>query len=106
SEAARPIESQNLLLPETIDLSPAQSEAFQLIEGYLGALVFNVMRLSGRTIAIKSVPTDLPVAEARNLFAEILDTVDAERRGGAKATTRAAIAASLACKAGRENTHT
>ena len=57
------------------------------------------MRLSGRTIAIKSVPTDLPVSEARNLFAEILDTVDAEKRGGAKATLRADIAASLACKA-------
>ena len=99
SEAARPIESQNLLLPETIDLSPAQSEAFQLIEGDLASLGFNVMRLSGRTIAIKSVPTDLPVAEARNLFAEILDTVDAEKRGGAKATLRADIAASLACKA-------
>ncbi|HTK39132.1 MAG TPA: DNA mismatch repair endonuclease MutL, partial [Pyrinomonadaceae bacterium] len=99
SEAARTIESQNLLLPETIDLSPAQSEAFGLIETDLASLGFNVMRLSGRTIAIKSVPTDLPVAEARNLFAEILDTVDAEKRGGAKATLRADIAASLACKA-------
>ena len=99
SEAARPIESQNLLLPETIDLSPAQSEAYQMIESDLASLGFNVMRLSGRTIAIKSVPTDLPVSEARNLFAEILDTVDAEKRGGAKATLRADIAASLACKA-------
>ena len=57
------------------------------------------MRLSGRTIAIKSVPTDLPPSEIRNLLAEILDTVEAEKRGGAKATLRDDIAASLACKA-------
>jgi len=99
SETARPIESQNLLLPETIDLTPAQSEAFRLIEGDLESLGFGLMRLSGRTLAIKSVPTDLPASEARNLFAEILDTIDAEKRGGAKSTLRDDIAASLACRA-------
>ena len=99
SETDRAIESQNLLLPETIDLSPAQAEAFRLIEGDLESLGFGLMRLSGRTIAIKSVPTDLPPSEARNLFAEILDTVEAENRGGAKSTLRNDIAASLACKA-------
>ena len=99
SETERSIESQNLLLPETIDLSPAQAEAFQLIEGDLESLGFGLMRLSGRTIAIKSVPTDLPASEARNLFAEILDTIEVEKRGGAKTTLRDDIAASLACKA-------
>ncbi len=99
SETERAIESQNLLLPETIDLSPAQSEAFQLIEGDLESLGFGLMRLSGRTIAIKSIPTDLPASEARNLFAEILDSIEAEKRGGAKTTLRDDIAASLACKA-------
>src|SRR6185503_6254893 len=99
SEADRPIESQNLLLPETMDLSPAQSEAFQLIENDLESLGFGLMRLSGRTVAIKSIPTDLPASEARNLFAEILDTVEAEKSGRAKRTLRDDIAASLACKA-------
>ena len=99
SEKERPIESQNLLLPETIDLSPAQSAAFQLVESELESLGFNTMRLSGRTVAIKSVPMDLPPSEARNLFAEILDTIDAEKKGGAKASIRDDIAASLACKA-------
>lgn len=99
SETDRAIESQNLLLPETIDLSPAQAEAFQLIESDLESLGFGLMRLSGRTVAIKSVPTDLPASEARNLFAEILDTIEAEKRGGAKTTLRDDIAASLACKA-------
>ncbi len=99
SETDRGIESQNLLLPETIDLSPAQSEAFRLIEGDLESLGFGLMKLSGRTVAIKSVPTDLPASEARNLFSEILDTVDAEKKGSPKSTLRDDIAASLACKA-------
>jgi len=98
-EIERTIESQNLLLPETIDLSPAQSQTFQLIEGDLAALGFGLMSLSGRTVAIKSVPTDLPASEARNLFAEILDSIDAEKKGSAKSTFRDDIAASLACKA-------
>ena len=98
-ETDRPIESQNLLLPETVDLTPAQAEAFELIEADLASLGFGTMRLSGRTIAIKSIPTDLPAAEARNLFSEILDTVELEKRGAAKSSLRDDIAASLACKA-------
>ncbi len=98
-ETERKIESQNLLLPETIDLSPAQAAAFSEIEEELENCGFGLMRLSGRTVAIKSVPTDLPPSEARNLLAEILDTIEKEKRGGAKATLRDDIAASLACKA-------
>ncbi len=98
-ETDRKIESQNLLLPETIDLTPAQATAFDEIEGELEKCGFGLMRLSGRTVAIKSVPTDLPPSEVRNLFSEILDTVEREKRGAAKATLRDDIAASLACKA-------
>jgi DNA mismatch repair protein MutL len=98
-ETARKIESQNLLLPETFDLTPAQAVAFEAVEEELENCGFGLMRLSGRTIAIKSVPTDLPPSEARNLLAEILETVDKEKHGGAKATLRDDIAASLACKA-------
>jgi DNA mismatch repair protein MutL len=98
-ETERKIESQNLLLPETIDLTPAQSIAFSEIEEELENYGFGLMRLSGRTVAIKAIPTDLPPSEARNLLAEILETVDKEKRGHAKATWRDEIAASLACKA-------
>lgn len=99
AEVERPIESQNLLLPETLDLTPAQMAAFQTVENELALLGFNVMRLSGRTIAVKSIPTDLQPAETRNLLSEILDTIEADKRGGAKSTMRDDIAASLACKA-------
>ena len=98
-ETERRVESQNLLLPETIDLTPAQSIAFSEIEEELENCGFGLMRLSGRTVAIKAIPTDLPPSETRNLLAEILETVDSEKRGHAKATWRDEIAASLACKA-------
>ena len=98
-ETERGIESQNLLLPETFDLTPAQSQAFQIVEDELASVGFGVMRLSGRTVAIKSIPTDLPPSEARNLFAEILDNIELDKRGSGKTTLRDDIAASLACKA-------
>jgi DNA mismatch repair protein MutL len=98
-ETDRSVESQNLLLPETVDLTPAQSQAFELVEDEMASIGFGLMRLSGRTVAIKSIPTDLPAAEVRNLFAEILDNIDLEKRGSGKATLRDDIAASLACKA-------
>lgn len=98
-ETDRSVESQNLLLPETVDLTPAQSQAFEIVEEELSSIGFGLMRLSGRTVAIKSIPTDLPAAEVRNLFAEILDNIDLEKRGSGKATVRDDIAASLACKA-------
>ncbi len=98
-ETDRKVESQNLLLPETFDLTPAQASAFDLVEEELENCGFGLMRLSGRTIAIKSVPTDLPPSEIRNLFAEILDTVESEKRGNAREMIRDNIAATLACKA-------
>jgi DNA mismatch repair protein MutL len=98
-ESERGVESQNMLLPETFDLTPGQSQAFQIVEEELAAVGFGVMRLSGRTVAIKSIPTDLPPSETRNLFAEILDNVELDKRGSGRTTLRDDIAASLACKA-------
>ncbi|MDQ3652864.1 MAG: DNA mismatch repair endonuclease MutL [Acidobacteriota bacterium] len=98
-EAARPAESQNLLVPETFDLTPAQAAAFATVADELETYGFGLMRLSGRTVAIKAVPADLPPSEARNILAEVLETIDAEKRGSARATLREDIAASLACRA-------
>jgi DNA mismatch repair protein MutL len=98
-EASRPAESQHLLMPETFDLTPAQAAAFDAVSEELETYGFGLMRLSGRTIAVKAVPADLPAGEARNMLAELLETVDAENRGAARATMRDEIAASLACRA-------
>ena len=98
-ETTRTVESQQLLLPETFDLTPAQAAAFEVVAGELENYGFDLMRLSGRTVAIKATPADLPANEARNMLAEVLDTVDAEKQGTARETLRDEIAASLACHA-------
>ena len=98
-EASRKSESQQMLIPETFDLTPAQAAAFDAVAEELEAYGFELMRLSGRTVAIKSTPADLPASEARNVLSEVLDTVDNEKRGAARATLRDEIAASLACHA-------
>jgi len=98
-EAERRTESQQLLVPETFDLTPAQAAVFDDLTPELEVYGFELMRLSGRTVAIKATPADLPAGEARNMLAELLDTVDAEKKNSARETLRDEIAASLACHA-------
>jgi DNA mismatch repair protein MutL len=98
-EDSRRVESQNLLVPETFDLTPAQAAGFDEVSEELERVGFSLMRLSGRTVAVRAVPAELPAGEARNLLAELLDSVDAERRGRAGESLRERVAASLACRA-------
>jgi len=98
-EASRVAESQQLLIPETFDLTPAQAAVFDEFATDLETYGFELMRLSGRTVAIKAAPADLPAGEARNMLAELLETIDAEKKGSARETIRDEIAASLACHA-------
>jgi len=71
-ETARRAESQQMLIPETFDLTPAQAAAFETVADELESYGFDLMRLSGRTVAIKATPADLPASEARNVLAEVL----------------------------------
>jgi DNA mismatch repair protein MutL len=98
-EAERRTDSQQLLVPETFDLTPAQAAVFDDLAPELENYGFELMRLSGRTVAVKAIPADLPSGEARNMLAELLDTVDAEKKSSARETLRDEIAASLACHA-------
>lgn len=98
-EAERRTESQQLLVPETFDLTPAQAAVFDQLAPEFEVYGFELMRLSGRTVAIKAVPADLPPGHARNMLSELLDTVDAEKKSNAPETMRDEIAASLACHA-------
>ncbi|MFN2455315.1 MAG: DNA mismatch repair endonuclease MutL [Pyrinomonadaceae bacterium] len=98
-ENQRTVESQHLLVPETFDLTPAQTSVFDALGDELEKYGFNLMRLSGRTIAVKAVPVDLPQGDARNLLAEILETMDANKRRNTRASLRERITASLACHA-------
>ena len=98
-EAERQTDSQQLLVPETFDLTPAQAAVFDNLAPEFEVYGFELMRLSGRTVAIKATPADLPAGEARNMLAELLDTVDPEKKDSARETLRDEIAASLACHA-------
>lgn len=98
-EAERRTESQQLLVPETFDLTPAQAAVFDQLAPEFEVYGFDLMRLSGRTVAIKAVPADLAPGLARNMLSELLDTVDAEKKTSARDTLRDEIAASLACRA-------
>lgn len=93
------IEVQRLLLPETLDLTPAQAAVIDQALPELEENGFELGRLSGRTIAIKAVPAMLPAGTARELLAELLDAIEQERRGLTMDELRAEIAASLACRA-------
>src|ERR1051325_5622274 len=98
-ETERRSQSQQLLVPETFDLTPAQAAVFDDLAPEFEKYGFELMRLSGRTVAIKAVPADLSGGEARNMLSELLDTVDAEKKNSACETLRDEIAASLACHA-------
>jgi DNA mismatch repair protein MutL len=93
------IDVQRLLLPETVDLTPAQAAAFDQLLPELEENGFELGRLSGRTVAIKSVPAMLQSGIAQSLLTELLDAIEQERRGLTMDELRAEIAASLACRA-------
>jgi DNA mismatch repair protein MutL len=92
-------EVQPLLLPETMDLSPAEAEAFKVVREELEHMGIEAMELSGRTIAIKSAPTGIASKDVVSLIQQLLSAVERERRSFTVETVRDEIAASLACKA-------
>jgi DNA mismatch repair protein MutL len=93
------MESQNLLIPDAFDLTPAQAAAFDTVAEELEQYGFGLMRLSGRTVAVRAVPADLPAGEARSLLAELLDSIDADRRTLQRSALDDRIAAALASRA-------
>ena len=80
-------ESQRLLFPHTIDLSPAEVELLGELRDDLDALGFDLERLSGRTVSIRGVPTDVPDGDEGTVLEALLeqytsaqDALDDERR--------------------------
>jgi DNA mismatch repair protein MutL len=90
---------QPLLIPATLDLTPSESEAFAVVEGELENIGIETMRLSGRTIAIKTAPAGLGPADVIAVVREVLTVVERERRTPTLDRIRNGIAAELACKA-------
>jgi DNA mismatch repair protein MutL len=96
---ARAAGLQPLLIPATLDLSPSEAEAFSIVEGELENIGIETMRLSGRTIAIKTAPAGLGPGDVLAVVREVLTVVERERRTPTLDRIRDGIAAELACKA-------
>jgi DNA mismatch repair protein MutL len=96
---ARPREIQPMLIPVTLDLSPVEAEAFKVVQPELEGMGIEVMELSGRTIAVQTVPSGISSADAISLVREVLAVVERERRNFTIEDIRDSIAAELACKA-------
>jgi DNA mismatch repair protein MutL len=97
--ATRTIQVQPLLIPEVLDLTPAQAATFEAIREELEANGFGLGQLSGRSIAINALPADIPVPEGRALILEILEVAEKERRTGSVEKLRDEITASMGCRA-------
>lgn len=95
----RNLEVQQMLIPETIDLSPAQYAAFEATQAEFEASGFELMALSGRTIAIKAAPAILSMVDARKLVLELLGAIEKEKRNISIEHFQRDIAASVACHA-------
>jgi DNA mismatch repair protein MutL len=90
---------QPLLIPATLDLSPAEVEAFAIVQGELENIGIETMQLSGRTVAIKTAPAGLAASDVRAVVREVLAVVERERRSFTVEHIRDQIAAELGCKA-------
>ncbi|HKV39850.1 MAG TPA: DNA mismatch repair endonuclease MutL [Blastocatellia bacterium] len=96
---ARGGDAQPMLVPPTLDLTPAEAEAFGAVQEELDAMGIETMQLSGRTIAIKASPAGLSSGDAVGVVRDVLGAVERERREFTLDRIRDQIAASLACKA-------
>jgi DNA mismatch repair protein MutL len=99
ARVARAAGLQPLLIPATIELSPAEAEAFGIIQSELENIGIETMQLSGRTIAIKTSPAGLGASDVLAVVREVLAVVERERRDFTVERMRDKISAELACKA-------
>ncbi len=94
---ARPPSVQRLLLPEVVELSPAQATLAVEAKPELEALGFELEQTSGTSVRVMGVPAPLPAVRAAILLQQLLaDLADASTAGGG---LRERAAASLACQA-------
>jgi DNA mismatch repair protein MutL len=93
------VESQRLLLPLVITLTPAQQIEYARIAEELAPLGFDTEPFGNRTIAVQSAPAGVGAAEAEKILFEILEISERELRRASLDDVRRAMAASIACRA-------
>jgi DNA mismatch repair protein MutL len=97
--AAGNVETQRLLMPLVIELTPTQQAVFAEISEELRRNGFEVEPFGSRTIAVKTSPAGVDASDVERMLQELLDQVDREEQAINLERVRAKIAASIACHA-------
>jgi len=93
------VESQRMLMPMVVELSPRQIVIYEKIADELLANGFEVEPMGPRSFAIQSMPAGIVSNDADKLLTEILDGIEREHAAISIETLQAKIAASTACHA-------
>jgi DNA mismatch repair protein MutL len=97
--AAGRVETQRLLLPLIVQLTPEQQFDYARIADELHASGFETEPFGHRTIAVKAAPAAIGAANVERILFEILETVEGEPASASLEDLRRGICASIACRA-------
>jgi len=97
--AAQQVESQRLLMPLVIDLTPAQQAVFSEIAEELAHNGFEVEPFGARSVAVKIAPAGVDASQIEHMLNEILEQLTREDQALNLEAVRTRIAASIACHA-------
>ena len=96
---AQKVESQRLLMPIVLELSPAQQAVFSEIADELQHNGFEAEPFGARSVAVKVAPAGIDAAAVEHMLHELLDQISREEQSLNLEKIRARIAASIACHA-------
>src|SRR5579875_3104841 len=97
--AAGRVETQRLLMPLVLQLTPEQQIDYARIAEELYASGFETEPFGNRTIAVKAAPAAVSATELERILFEILEIAETELRGASLEDLRRGICASIACRA-------
>ncbi|MGA8622769.1 MAG: DNA mismatch repair endonuclease MutL [Candidatus Sulfotelmatobacter sp.] len=93
------VESQRLLMPIVLELSPAQQAVFAEIAEELQHNGFEAEPFGARSVAVKVAPAGVDAAAVEHMLHELLDQISREEQSLNLEKIRGRIAASIACHA-------
>jgi DNA mismatch repair protein MutL len=97
--ARQQVESQRLLMPILIELTPAQQVVFADISDELQKNGFDAEPFGARSIAVKVAPAGVQSTQVEHMLHELLDHLSCEQQALNLDQIRGRIAASIACHA-------
>jgi DNA mismatch repair protein MutL len=97
--AAQKAESQRLLMPLVLELTPAQQAVFAEISDELSKNGFDAEPFGARSIAVKIAPAGIDAPQIEKMLQELLDQLSHEEQALNLEKVRTRIAASIACHA-------